>query len=240
MVEFFACTADPRFSFSLYIPSKHALDGARIPLLVAVHGIRRNVEGLVDHLKNFSEQHTIAVLCPLFPAGYSYNQLVSHDIRFDKVLFAMLDQAAGIWRIETERFFLHGFSAGGQFAHRFLYVHPTRLRGVSIGAPGSITRPSLKEMRWPKGVGNIEQVFGKSVDWEAVATVPVQVVVGERDTEMDMLSGSGGSRVERAQRLESELCDVGCLSVLTLVRNVGHNGLECISAVEDWLAPKIK
>ncbi|KAF7289446.1 Diacylglycerol o-acyltransferase [Mycena chlorophos] len=217
---FFACTADQRFSFCMYIPSVHKFETeSHLPLLVAVHGTRRNVGGLISHLKAFSEEQGIAVLCPLFPAGiidptdvHNYKNVLYRDIRFDEVLFAMLDQAAGIWRVNTSKFFLHGFSGGGQFAHRFLYLHPQRLLGVSIGAPGSITRPQ-RDVNWPQGVADIERVFGQSIDWDAVKAVSVQVLVGEKDTATDMLSGEGGTRVDRARRLHSDLTGLGCITL---------------------------
>ncbi|KAF7309535.1 Peroxisomal-coenzyme A synthetase [Mycena indigotica] len=239
---FFASTFDPRFSFCLYIPAAHKFNGTRLPLLVAVHGTRRNVGGMINHLKTFSEKQGIAVLCPLFPAGiieptdlHNYKNIIYHDIRFDHILLAMLEQAAGIWSIETGRFFLHGFSGGGQFAHRFLYLYPYRLLGVSIGAPGSITLPVTDHL-WPKGVSNIDELFGVAVDWEAIVRVPVQVIVGEKDTETEMLSGDGGSRVARAKKLFEELTRIGCVRCeLEVVENVAHNGLQCLASVEGWV-----
>ena len=47
-----------------------------------------------------------------------------------------------------------GFSGGAQFAHRFLYIHPGRLRAVSLGAPGLVTM--LDETRaWWVGTGGM-------------------------------------------------------------------------------------
>ncbi|KAJ7230644.1 poly hydrolase [Mycena pura] len=244
----FACTEDPRFSFSLYIPSAHSFDGPRIPLLVAVHGLKRNTGGYINNLKDFSERHGIAVLCPLFPAGiiepsdvHNYKDVLYRGIRYDRVLLAMLTQAHGVWRIETARFFLHGFSAGGQFAHRFLYLHAHRLRGISIGSPGSITRPSARDAAWPAGLGDVEEVFGVAPDWEAIAGVPMQVLVGERDTETEGIARddrAGRTRFERAHVLHAEFARCGVRACeITIVRGVGHDGIKCLSAVEAWLAP---
>jgi poly(3-hydroxybutyrate) depolymerase len=85
-------------------------------------------------------------LAPLFPSGIidpsdedNYKFIKYHDIRFDHVLLAMIDEVAIKYRVNKDRFLLHGFSGGGQFVHRFFYLHPKRLMGVSIGAPGRIT-----------------------------------------------------------------------------------------------------
>ncbi|KAJ6581036.1 poly hydrolase [Mycena capillaripes] len=244
----FACTDDQRFSFSLYVPTSHSFDptSPRLPLLVVLHGTRRQTGGYLTHLKDFCETHRVAVLAPLFPAGiidptdvHNYKALLYRGIRFDLVLLSMLAQAAAIWRIDTERFFLHGFSGGGQFAHRFLYLHPTRLRGVSIGAPGSITRPTSAHA-WPTGLGDVHSVFGIEPDFAAIARVPVQLLVGEKDTDGGMLSAdavAGPHRVARVRYLHTALAGRGVASELTVVPKVGHDGMKFLFAVEAWLAP---
>lgn len=245
---FYACTDDQRFSFSLYVPTSHSFDAdsPRLPLLVALHGTRRQTGGYLTNLKEFSEEHRIVILTPLFPAGiidptdvHNYKNLLYNGIRFDLVLLSMLTQAATIWRIDTERFFLHGFSGGGQFAHRFLYLHPTRLRGVSIGAPGSITQPTATHA-WPKGLSDTFSVFKVEPDFAAIADVPVQLLVGEKDTDAGMLSAdaiAGPHRVARATYLHTALKDRGVASELSVVPKVGHDALKCLPAVEAWLAP---
>jgi pimeloyl-ACP methyl ester carboxylesterase len=84
-----------------------------------------------------------------FPAGigdpndlHNYKFIDYQGILFDLVLLAMFEKVAARWHIRTDRFALHGFSGGGQFAHRFLLLHPDRLHGVSIGAPGRVTLPT--------------------------------------------------------------------------------------------------
>ncbi|KAJ7460782.1 poly hydrolase [Mycena latifolia] len=245
---FFACAEDQRFSFGLYVPTCHTFEGPRLPLLVVVHGTRRQTGGYINHLKDFSEQHRVVVMCPLFPAGiidlfdvHNYKGLLYHDIRFDLILLSMIAQAAGTWRIDANKFFLHGFSGGGQFAHRFLYLHPTRLRGVSVGAPGSITRPTTAQA-WPTGLGDAASVFGIEPDFAQITRVPVQLLVGEKDTDTSMIARdevAGRTRLERARFLHSAFADRGVASVLDIVPGVAHDGMKCLPAVEAWLAPLI-
>ncbi|MEJ7757326.1 MAG: hypothetical protein WKF83_14410 [Nocardioidaceae bacterium] len=75
-------------------------------------------------------------MAPLFPAGIiepddidNYKWLEYHGIRFDKILLAMVDEVAQKYHLDARRFLLHGFSGGGHFAHRFFYLHATRLQG---------------------------------------------------------------------------------------------------------------
>ncbi|KAJ7623640.1 poly hydrolase [Roridomyces roridus] len=245
---FFACTEDPRFSFGLYVPKSHDFDGPRLPLLVVVHGTRRQTGGYINQLQRFSEQHRIVIFCPLFPAGiiepfdvHNYKGLLYKDIRFDLVLLAMLKQAAETWKIDISRFFLHGFSGGGQFAHRFLYIHPTRLRGVSIGAPGSITRPTKTHV-WPADLGDAKEVFAIEPDFALIAKVEVQVLVGEKDTDTSMLSRddiTGATRVDRAKYLHGALVERGVSATLSVVPGVAHEGIKCLSTMERWLSDRI-
>lgn len=139
---------------------------------------------------------------------------------------------------KKKRFYLHGYSGGGQFAHRFLYLHPARLRGVSIGAPGSITHPT-RARSWPGGIGDAEKMFGSEPDFALIAEVPVQILVGEKDTETGMLSRddvAGATRVERAKYLHSKLVERGVSATLSIVPDVAHDGNKCLPTVESWLS----
>lgn len=51
-----------------------------------------------------------------------------------------------------------GFSGGGQFAHRFLYLQLERLHAVSTGAPGRITMLD-ENWKWPAGIKDVFEVF---------------------------------------------------------------------------------
>ncbi|KAJ7173680.1 poly hydrolase [Mycena filopes] len=249
---FFAYTDDPRFSFGLYVPKSHSfLDSdvdakPRLPLLVVVHGTRRQTGGYLTHLQSFSETHRVLILLPLFPAGiidpfdvHNYKNIAYRGIRFDLVLLGMVEQAGRVWRVESERFYLHGFSGGGQFVHRFWYLHPGRLLGVSIGAPGAITHPT-REREWPAGLGDVERVFGVAgPDFAEMGRVRVQFVVGEKDTETGMIARddvAGATRVERVRYLHGCLAGLGVEAELTVVPGVGHEGIKCLAAVEAWLS----
>ncbi|TFK39681.1 hypothetical protein BDQ12DRAFT_681013 [Crucibulum laeve] len=254
---FFASTFDQRFSFGLYIPLCHSSDGIELPLLVIVHGTRRQTGGYLNRLKDFSENHHCAILCPLFPAGiidpddiHNYKNMCYQDIRFDLVLLSMIEQASKRWRLKIDKFFLHGFSGGGQFAHRFFYLHPERLAAVSIGAPGRITSPSQEEP-WPAGLCDIQRLFQISniPNYGAMGSVPVQFVVGERDVHTKQLASvktpsnaereAGGNRVDRMGWLKNAWAAVGIQTEMTIVPKVGHDGLKCLPHVESWLKPLV-
>lgn len=205
---------DPRVSYALYVPPKHYIalaspgasdtvanepstapshsPRAKLPLLVYIHGTRRNISPLFTSLAAFADSMPCAILVPLFPAGIdgpndldSYKVLRSTTLRSDLALLSMLDdEIAHRWpHIETGKVFMMGFSGGGQFAHRFLYLYPERVKAVSVGAPGRTTVLDDEE-KWPVGVADVESLFGRRVQRHLIAQVPIQLVVGSEDVEV--------------------------------------------------------
>ncbi|KAJ3984441.1 poly hydrolase [Lentinula detonsa] len=245
-----ASTADPRFSFYAYVPKS---EGPGVPLLVIIHGIKRDAKGYFEEMRDFCEQHTCALICPLFPEGVpnpkqqnSYKDIYSRGTRFDHILLSMIEQAGQTWQIQTDRFYLHGFSAGGQFVHRFTYLYPHRLAAVSIGAPGRLTAPDLQSP-WPEGVADISEIFGLPgvPDFAAMARLPVQFVVGSKDLGTSMSDHmknptkfeieAGNTRFARTKWLKAAWERIGVVSEMNVVQGVGHDGLKCLLAVKEWL-----
>jgi len=170
----------------------------RLPLMIDVHGTGRNAGSCRDRLIDFADTHHVAILAPLFPASIegpadldSYKLLRSTMLASDLVLLDILDEIKAIWPgIATDKVFLLGFSGGGQFALRFLYVHPERLWSVSIGAPGRVTFLDGRQ-DWPDGVKDFEAVFGPGATTGAEkikAIKAIQLVVGSED---NVIHGGG-------------------------------------------------
>ncbi|CAK7224566.1 hypothetical protein SCUCBS95973_005560 [Sporothrix curviconia] len=197
---------DPRVSYALYVPNSaysvkftadatdddRATRGAadQLPLMVWVHGTLRNTAPITTDLAAFADANRCACLAPLFPANMdgpsdldAYKLVLqSRTLRSDRVLLAILDEVAACWPgIATNRVYLGGFSGGGQFAHRFLYLHPARLAAVGVGAPG---RPTFLDetQPWPAGVQDVEALTGRAVDKAAIARVAVQLAIGSEDS----------------------------------------------------------
>lgn len=246
---FQAYLRDPRFSYSMYIPTAYRDIPEALPLHVAVHGTARHAEHTRDRIAALAEERGIAVLAPLFPMGiddpddvHNYKTLLYNGIRFDEILLGMIDEAAERWRLEAAQFSLSGFSGGGQFAHRFLYLHPARLRAVSIGAPGRVTLP--EDEPWPLGLRDVSELFGITPQLETIVTVPIQVIVGDADLAADVLAAvandpfearAGATRVDRARRLAAELTGLGADVETVLVPGVAHDADAVAPFVTDFL-----
>ncbi|MFJ5846493.1 poly(aspartic acid) hydrolase [Streptomyces sp. NPDC092903] len=243
----FALTGDPRVSYCLYVPRGHSNTGEPRPLVVAVHGSHRNVGQARDHFADFAEEHDCVVLAPLFPAGVtgpndldSYKFLTAPGFRADLLLLDMIKEAAGRWHIRTDRFHLHGFSGGGQFAHRFFYLHPHRLASLSVGAPGRTTLLDTRT-RWWRGTADSAELFATAPDTAAMADVPVQLVIGENDTHVEVWEGAEqpGSRMDRMRELRENWDRHGIATRLDIVSGAGHSDLAVIPAVLSFLTDQV-
>jgi dienelactone hydrolase len=250
----FAARTDQRFSYCLYVPSAHADSDQPLPLVVLVHGTARTGPQYRDGFADWAEEHNAVVLAPLFPGGiagpgelHSYKFLMADDLRYDHILLDIVDEVAGSFHVDAERFLLHGFSGGGQFAQRFFYLHPDRLRAVSIGAPGRVTL--LDDTKdWWLGTRDLEARSGVHIDIPALRKIPVHMVVGALDTEtweinnvgdanwLDGADATGKTRIERLDCLRRNFEEHGIPVKFEIVPDVGHRGSLVRPAVKDYFS----
>jgi poly(3-hydroxybutyrate) depolymerase len=255
----FAAKADPRFHYCLYVPPKVG-DGAKVDLLVAVHGTgRTSFLDFRDGFAEFGRWNDCAVLCPVFPVGVlgdgnrsGYKYIAEGDIRYDEIVLKMVDEVAAKYGQDWSRFAMFGFSGGGHFTHRFAILHPARLWAVSIGAPGSVTLLDPTKDWWV-GIRDVKQRFGVDFDAAALARVPVQMIVGEADLEtweithkpggtywMEGANDAGRTRPERLRALKASFESAGVDVRLELVPGVSHDRMKVLGRVKDFLAGALR
>jgi pimeloyl-ACP methyl ester carboxylesterase len=237
---FVSARFDPRFGYALAVADPLAGD-SRPGLLVTVHNSVRWYDRNLAAFRDFGQRHGLVVLAPLFPPGLfgddnpdGYKVLAEKGLRYDEVLHAMVGEVSEATGCEGERFFLHGYSGGGQFVHRYLLLHPERVRAASIGAPGAVTL--LDEAQpWWGGIGDVHERFGRPLDLAAVREVPIQLVVGSDDTDPRGLREQppsrfwpsdeerrGAHRIARLQALQRSLQAIGARTTFELMPGVGH------------------
>ncbi len=255
----FACKADPRFHYCLYVPPAVG-QGEKVELLVAVHGTgRTSFLDFRDGFAAFGRWNRVAVLCPVFPIGVrgdgarsGYKYLAEGDIRYDRVLLAMVEEVAAKYGQDWSRFAMFGFSGGGHFTHRFAILHPGRLWAASIGAPGSVTLLDATRDWWV-GIRDLKGRFGVEFDAAALARVPVQVVVGDADLEtweithkpggtywMEGANDAGRTRPERARALAESFRGAGVSVRLDVLPGVSHDRMKVLATVQDFLAEVLR
>lgn len=252
---FFCLQADRRFSYCLAVPPDYNEAGKRYSLIVLVHGTGRRACEYRDAFTEFAAAHDCIVMAPLFPAGMtsprdiSSYKFISHGgIRYDQTLFAMVAEVAAKYRLVSSRFLLFGFSGGAHFAHRMLILHPTRLRSVSIGAPGLVTLIDPRRPWWT-GTADIEERLGVALDLAAMRQVAVQMVIGEQDTEtweitldersqwwLPGANDAGATRLERIATLKRNFESHGIPVQLDYVAGAGHVGELLLPEVQAFMS----
>lgn len=244
-----ACQADPRFSYGVYVPKGFRLSEANAyNLAVLVHGSSRVAEKLKNEFIDFADRTNTVLLAPMFPCGiiepediHNYKFIKFHDIRYDEILLSMVSEVGEALGIKHDKFLLHGFSGGGQFAHRFFYLHPDRLLGVSIGAPGRITYLDESES-WYNGISDFKEQFGYDIDYEELKKVKILLIVGAAD--LDVLDYKddptyaegegrrGKTRVERVNALYENYKEHNLNVSLVEVLGVGHENSKVVEYVK--------
>ena len=237
-----ACKSDPRFSYCMYVPETlNPIDG-KVDLLVSVHGSGRDITTCRDRFVDFGDLTGTVILSPLFPAGVcgdgnpnGYKYITEQDIRYDLILLDMVEEATAIVGAKFNRFCMCGFSGGGHFTHRFLLLHPDKLKAVSIGAPGSVTQISDDYDFWV-GTKNWQEQFGKPLDIESLKQVSIQMVVGALDKDtweithdessplwMEGANNAGITRIDRLNTLKQNFQSNGLNVTLVEVAGVAHD-----------------
>jgi pimeloyl-ACP methyl ester carboxylesterase len=221
-----------------------------------VHGTSRtSFLDFRDGFAEFGRWNRVAILCPIFPIGVrgdgarsGYKYMQEGDIRYDRVLLAIVEEVAAKYGQDWSRFAMFGFSGGGHFTHRFAILHPQRLWAASIGASGSVTL--LDPTRdWWVGIRDLEARFGIAFDAAALARVPVQMIVGDADLEtweithkpgstywMEGANDAGRTRPERLRALAESFRGAGVQVQFDLVPGVSHDPMKVLDRVQDFLA----
>jgi pimeloyl-ACP methyl ester carboxylesterase len=244
----FSCEHDPRLSYFFYAPKSALSDfsgnGKKHNLAVLIHGSERSPESYRNSARRFADFTDSVILAPLFPAGLSdfyeidnFNLLRYKGIEFDTALLRMIDELGRRFPIEKDRFFLHGFSAGGQFAHRFFYIHPERVKALSVGCCSQITLMDSTSP-WPQGLENIGPIFGKKPAASDYLNAKVQFVIGG-DDDFIFRKGCPYTRRQILKKLFDDWKSKGLEPMLSVVPDVAHHGLKLLPAVFSFFASVI-
>lgn len=177
--QFHRLAGDPERLFYCYVPPHCRADA--IPL-VLVHGISRNAAELVCRFSAFARQLGVPLIAPFFPAStygmYQQARDRKRGIHADQALLDILEFVGRECALDVSRCDIFGFSGGAQFAHRFAFLHPQRIRRCVAVSAGWYTMPDA-EVRWPYGLAGAPD--GR-IDRDAIRRIAFHVVVGRRDT----------------------------------------------------------
>lgn len=141
-------------------------------LVVGVHGAGGKGNGAAG-LSNWAERGDVIVIGPSFQTKGERPYQNGDGPHADKLL-KLFKQLSSEYKLR-DKMFLHGFSGGSQFTHRFTMYHPEVVCGVSAHSGGSWATDGL-------GIIN-----------NKAKSIPFAISCGEKDTKMSF----GGAKYNR-------------------------------------------
>ncbi|MBI1336768.1 MAG: hypothetical protein GC164_07390 [Phycisphaera sp.] len=183
--------------YFLYTPEQ--IDPAKTYwLVVGVHGWKGNGKG-AGGLAGWVNKFDCIVVGPSFPND-GYQTL---GFRSDEQLIAIAGELGKQYKLHP-KLYIHGFSGGAQYAHRFMMKYPQYVVGCSSHSAGS----------WATGGPWL------SVNPQAKG-VPFVMSCGEADTNKSF-DGAPYTRIEWAKLFESQIKEAGFFYAVKFFPNVGH------------------
>ena len=212
---------------------------------------------LIEGTRYWADELGSPYLIPTFPrpaslpVGYTHAldrdvllTAVSKYVRIDLQLIAMINHARPIlssYGIDVSpKVFMAGVSASGSFVSRFTMLHPDIVKAASIGAPGfgpivPVSSWNGQDLPYPEGVSDLKNLVGTSFDAGTFQTVPLQVWVGDQDTNVDpwwnpsnpevalVIAAFGGRHLySRWPRYEAAYCSATSLAQFVVFPDMGH------------------
>ncbi len=217
----------------------------RTSLLISVHGWTRDVRSQIELMQPVADALNAQLITPLFDgqAFSDYQRLGRRGkgLRADLALLELLQMLKK--HTNVSHCYLHGFSGGAQFAHRFMFAHPYAVDAVAITSAGWFTCLD-RQHKYPYGLRTAGQLPGVRIDPNNFLRVPTLTVVGTQDTGHDRSVRStpklnrrqGDTRLERATTWAHELAEaataIGAENIhhLKVLDGVGHSFADAIEA----------
>ncbi|MBC8022362.1 MAG: alpha/beta hydrolase [Burkholderiales bacterium] len=162
------------------------------PIVMVVHGRRRNGRDYLDYFRSESDRHGFLVVAPEFsdahyphPHAYNYGGMVDADgkpLPRDRWLFpafdAVFQDVRGRAGARRDRFHLFGHSAGSQVVHRLAtFAWPDSIERIVTANAGCYTMPVRGEA-FPFG---LEGIAFSDDELRTFFSRPLVVQLGDQD-----------------------------------------------------------
>lgn len=189
--------------FYAYIPAQ-----APENILVIAHGMLSKKDKASDVAKKYlsrwiryADEYSLLLIAPVFDTarfgnlagGFGgYRNLFGKYTSADKFVNKIVNRYSIKTISGSNRFYLYGHSAGGQFVNRYVVTHPEKVIRAVISAAGRYSYPTIAS-KWPYGAGNLS----KTITWKdgtkkrvnvtrslqnyALAASKVSIVIGSKD-----------------------------------------------------------
>ncbi len=262
--------------FYQYVPEN--IDKA-FAVVVVNHGMFASDETAKESAYNtsrrwqrFSEETGAIIIAPIFdnyryavttegPQRWGYRGLFGRQQGADVFLNEIISHYQRANKFYDGKIFLSGYSAGAQFANRYLVRHPNKIHAAAFSAPAWFALPSY-QFPWPNGMKKRHRVIrwpGESMDkvidirpnpkgWLKASQLPVTVIVGENDVKKirHVDNVGGDTHVDRAVfwvKSMNEYAKKNGLEghvKLKIVADVGHNFGKLAAVCQDAMKSQIE
>lgn len=136
---------------------------------------------LIPSYKNYPYLQQLSIECFDIPKGDENYRIDEQVVRIINKSKTILKDIVGL--TASDKIFLNGYSSSGVFAQRFALLHPDVVKTACIGgASGSIPVP-IKDLSYPLGIADYEQLTGKEFDFENYSKIKFRYYVGELETQ---------------------------------------------------------
>lgn len=179
---------------------------AETPVVLVLHGLRRDAEDYRDNWAELAEREGLMVLVPRFsteayPGGNGYNlgnvfHATSAEenrgfIRPEQInpperwAFTLIERVFADFRRNhsntlRQTYYLYGHGAGAQVAHRFaMFMSESHAEEIIVGAAGWYTMPD-ETLEWPYGTGGVPVLDSTAI--RAFLAQPILLLAGGADT----------------------------------------------------------
>jgi poly(3-hydroxybutyrate) depolymerase len=140
-----------------YVPRRAELKSA--PIVFVLHGFHRSARQYRDDWAYHADKYGFIVVCPLFDQKNWYKDYAvpkSKEATRPEASFVLIEHLFDALKAASgntqPRYFIYGFSEGGQFVHRLVLTQPeARYARAVIGTPGWYTMPDFN-VDWPYGL----------------------------------------------------------------------------------------
>lgn len=206
MIEKIEVTGDTGPLSYLFAPAPSMTAG----VLAVVHGQGRSVERLINAFAPRARLAGFSVLAPIFSDtlyhGYQRLGGAGGACAAAGAFSAICDDVYRRIGTDSVPTAIAGYSAGGQFAHRYAMAFPGRVSRLVVADAGWYTMPDPM-VAFPFGCGPSIDVPGGLTQLDAFLSLPIRVMVGEGDVTRDaglrvspaLDRSQGYNRLERAQ-----------------------------------------
>lgn len=129
--------------YYLYQPDNYVPDG-KWSLFIGLHGEGETSRDCYKQWQRYADEYEFVLLCPTLIEEEGAFNIAEGERTISRVLSEVYKQV-----VVDDRFFVAGYSAGGEFALAYAYHYPHAIVGVSVISAENFPQPSAQAIDLP-------------------------------------------------------------------------------------------